>query len=166
MIALHRLAKGTSALLIYALLLVAPAPAAPAPNATPQGFLEAIYKTYLGKDAPGIALSKPAIVRQYFAPSLAAAINKDAAAAAKRGDVPELDGDPFVDAQDWEIADVKVSVTMVGTNKAVGTVTFTNFKEPRTVTVDLVKIDAGWRIDDIKMEKRSLRDLYPAGKKK
>ena len=26
--------------------------------------------------------------------------------------------------------------------------------------------DRGWRIDDIKMEKRSLRELYPAGKKK
>jgi Protein of unknown function (DUF3828) len=161
MIILHRLADCAVALLLYAVLLVAPAFAAPAQSSTPQSFLEAIYKAYLGKDAPGIAISKPAVVRQYFVPSLAAAMIKDAAAAAKRSEVPELDGDPFVDAQDWDIADLKINVKMDGAAKAVGTVTFTNFREPYTVTLDLVKIAAGWRIADIKMAKRSLRGLYP-----
>ena len=47
-----------------------------------------------------------------------------------------------------------------GGKTAVGTVTFTNFKEPQTVTLDLVNTDAGWRIADIRSRSGSLRALY------
>jgi hypothetical protein len=75
--------------------------------------------------------------------------------------VPELDGDPFVDAQDWEITGLGLKVTMNGAARATATVTFRNFGEPRTVTHELVKTASGWRIADIKMKERSLRGLYP-----
>jgi hypothetical protein len=44
-------------------------------------------------------------------------------------------------------------------------VTFKNFGEARTVTHELVKTGNGWRIADIRMKERSLRELYPAKKR-
>jgi Protein of unknown function (DUF3828) len=163
MITRRKFAHRTAALLFWAAFPTAPAISAPAaPAETPQTFLEAIYRSYRGPDTPGIEISKAAVMRRYFIPALAAAMIKDAAQAAKRSEVPALDGDPFVDAQDWDIANLKIDVKMSGAAKAAGTVSFTNFNEPRTVTLDLVKLSAGWRIADIKMKGRSLRELYPA----
>lgn len=156
----RRLTEGLAAALLGVALCVSSALAAPAPAETPQAFLDAIYKNYLGKELKGIDLSKPAAIRRYFTPPLAAAMIKDNAAAAKRGDVPELDGDPFIDGQDWEIADLAIKVAMSGADKAIGTVSFKNSGQPTTVTLDLMKIAAGWRIDDIKNGKRSLRAMY------
>jgi hypothetical protein len=80
----------------------------------------------------------------------------------KRGEVPTLDGDPFVDAQDFEIARLRVSTKAVGTEAATATVSFTNLKKPKTtktMTLDLVKVGGAWRIADIKGPSESLRDL-------
>ena len=128
---------------------------------SPQAFLETIYRYYQGKDAKGFALDKPATIRRIFVPELANAMIEDQAAAQKRGEVPELDGDPFVDAQDWEITGLGFKVAMNGAARATATVTFRNFGEAHTVTHELVKTASGWRIADIKMKERSLRGLYP-----
>jgi Protein of unknown function (DUF3828) len=138
-------------------VVVSMAAAAPAPS--PQSFVEAIYKTYLGKAAKGIELTEEAVIRRYFAPPLADAIVKDRAEADKRGEVPTLDGDPFVDAQDFEIARLRVSTKPAGADAAIATVSFTNLKKPTTMTLDLVKISGTWRIADIKGPSGSLRDL-------
>ena len=71
-----------------------------------------------------------------------------------------LDGDPFVDAQDWEITDLTIKVATSGSDKATGTVTFKNFEDDKTVTLDLTKTAAGWRIADIRTGERSLREIY------
>jgi hypothetical protein len=133
--------------------------AAAAPAALPQSFVETIYKAYVGKAAKGIELTEEAVIRRYFAPPLADAIVKDRAEADKRGEVPTLDGDPFVDAQDFEIARLRVSTKPAGTDAAIATVSFTNLKKPKTMTLDLVKIGGAWRIADIKGASGSLRDL-------
>jgi Protein of unknown function (DUF3828) len=126
---------------------------------SPQAFVEAIYKNYLGKDAKGVPLTDAAVIRRFFAPALADAIVKDQAEAEKRGEVPTLDGDPFVDAQDWEIARLRVSTKTLGPTAATATVNFTNFKKPVTMTLALVKLGGDWRIADIKGPNGSLRDL-------
>jgi hypothetical protein len=156
---LRGLAGVATAFMIVALLTAA-AWAAPAASETPQAFLDAIYKTYLGKDAKGVILDKPAVIRRYFAAPLAAAMIKDNAAAAKRREVPMLDGDPFINGQDWEISDLAVKVEMNGPDKAKGTATFNNFETRMTVTYDLVKTAAGWHIADILNDNRSLKALY------
>jgi hypothetical protein len=143
-----------------ALVLVAAMPAQAAPNETPKAFLDAIYKNYLGKNANGVALDKPATLRRYFVAPLAEAMIKDNAAAAKRGDVPELDGDPFIDGQDWEITDLAIKVDMAPPEKATGTVTFKNFGKDTTVVLALQRTAAGWRIADIRNGDSSLRALY------
>lgn len=134
--------------------------AATAETGSPQAFVDGIYRHYLGKDSKGLALSSAAVIRRYFAPPLADAIVKDFAAAHKRGEVPDLNGDPFIDAQDWEIENLKTAVKATGANTAVATVRFVMFKKPRTVTLDLVNTPAGWRIMDIRWAKGSLRALY------
>ena len=71
-----------------------------------------------------------------------------------------LDGDYFIDAQDWEIANVSVSAWVTGANTAMGVATFTNFGKPVRVTLELVSTPAGWRISEIKAPSGSLRALF------
>jgi len=125
-----------------------------------QDFLGAIYAAYKGKDAKGIELSRGGAAARYFAPSLARLIDADARAAAKRGDVPTLGSDPFIDAQDFEISAVAITVRQQGPDKAVGTVKFRNIDQNITVTLDLVKLKDSWRIDDIRTSNGSLRALF------
>jgi hypothetical protein len=128
--------------------------------ASPQAFVDGIYKHYLGKDSKGLALSSAADIRRYFAPPLADAMVKDFAAAHKAGEVPMLNGDPFIDAQDWEIENLKTAVKSTGPNTAVATAAFVMFMKPRTVTLDLLNTPSGWRIVDIRWPRGSLRALY------
>ena len=151
------------ALAMQAVLVAASAMAitANAEIASPQPFVDGIYKHYLGQDSKGLALSSEADIRRYFAQPLADAIVKDFAAAHKAGEVPMLNGDPFIDAQDWEIADLQIETRPGETRRsATGIVTFTNAAQPRTVTLDLVKTGDGWRIAEIKAPSGSLKDLY------
>ena len=135
--------------------------AATAQGASPLAFLESVYKVYRNNsNAKGIDISKPDVVRRHFAPPLAKAMLKDRADATKRDEAPLLSGDPFIDAQDREIANLKVEVRDASRRKATGVVTFTNAKEPRTVTLDLIKTGDGWRIAEIRAPSGSLRELF------
>ena len=96
----------------------------------------------------------------HFTPALAKLIEDDAAAAAKAGDIPNLEGDPFIDGQDWQINSFTIAVKDTGPDKALGTVKFKNMKENMSVDLDLVKLKEGWRIDEIRTKIGSLRDLF------
>src|SRR5688500_15693131 len=123
-----------------------------------QDFLARIYATYKGKDAKGIRLNTRGATARYFSPSLARLIDADAKAA--KGEVGQLGADPFIDAQDFEIAAFAIDVKETAPGKAVGTVKFKNFTEDQTVTLELVKLKTGWRIDEIRApETKSLRAL-------
>jgi len=120
-------------------------------------FVSGIYDTYMGSGAKGLALDTERTVRHYFEPSLAALIIKDRKNAARHGEVGQLDGDPFVDAQDWNIDKFDIEVTDTGPGKAKATVKFINLDQPATIVLDLVKIKNEWHISDI----TSLRDGKP-----
>lgn len=125
-----------------------------------KAFVEAIYAAYKGKNGNGISLDSDADVKRYFEPKLAALIGKDRKDAAKRGDVPTLDGDPFVDAQDWQIDAVDVAVSDTAANKATATVSFMNIDKQTTVVLELVKLREGWRISDVAWDhNETLREL-------
>jgi len=135
--------------------------AAVAQGASPLAFLESVYKVYRNNNnAKGIDTSKPEVIRRYFAPALAKAMIKDMADARKKDEVPLLNGDPFIDAQDWEIANLALDVKSLDRRHATGVVTFTNAKEPRTVALDLIKTGDGWRVYEIKTPNGSLRELF------
>ncbi len=120
-----------------------------ADDATALTFVKAIYAAYKGKNSKGVTLDTDADLRRYFAPSLAALISKDRKDAARRHDVPALDGDPFIDAQDWEISGFDIAVHDSGDGKATSTVKFVNAGQPVTVALDLVSSGNTWRIADI-----------------
>jgi hypothetical protein len=123
-----------------------------------KSFVEAIYAPYKGKNARGTPLDNDAAVRRYFAPQLAALIIKDRKDA--RGELPTLDSDPFIDAQDWEIDTFEIAVHETAADKARAHVTFKNFDKKTTVVLDIVKLKLGWRIANIIWDRdASLRGL-------
>jgi hypothetical protein len=132
-----------------------------AADAAAQAFVESIYAGYKGKNPKGVSIATNAQIRKYFEPSLATLIINDAAAAKKRGDVPDLDGDPFVDAQDFEIDRFIITFPEAEADKALAQVSFTNAGEAKVVKLSLTKVKAGWRIADIDYgEGRTLRQIF------
>jgi hypothetical protein len=138
------------------LLLIAVPVAAGAEEQTPAQFVSSIYEPYKKADFKGQPYWQ---VDRFFAPDLARAIDKDFAEAKKRKEVPTLDGDPFIDAQDWKIESIS-HATVVKGDKAACAVSFFNFGEPKAAALTLVKTPAGWRISDIVTANGSLRALY------
>jgi hypothetical protein len=138
--------------------------AAQAADPSALAFVNDIYAAYKGKDAKGHPLGDDRAIRRYFEPSLATLMGKDQKAAAKRSEVGLLDFDPFIDAQDWEIAAFDIAVEDGAPGKATATVKFTNFDKPVTVRLDLVKLKNDWRIADITWMRDgkadSLRKIY------
>jgi hypothetical protein len=125
-------------------------------QATAQSFVENIYRPYLKAGFPGQPYDDAA---RFFVPALAQAMDRDNREAKRRNEVPTLNGDPFVDAQDWEISKLSIDVTGSG-DTATARVSFQNFGEARRVLLELVKTPAGWRIADIKAPSGSLKALY------
>lgn len=147
---------------IILLLLLLFAPFAYAADASPKAFLDGIYSHYTNEQdkMQGVPLSSEETIRKYFTPSLVDLIIHDDNEAAKRDEVPLLDGDPFVEAQEWDIPafDIKINQTEAG--KAEGSVVFTNYGETKTLQLSLLLMPEGWRIDDIKSNEGSLRGFY------
>jgi len=135
-----------------------------AADASAVAFVTDIYEAYKGSGAKGHSLDSERAVRRYFEPSLAASIIKDVKRATRRGETGRLDGDPFVDAQDWNIDNFDIAVTDAGPGKARATVKFTNLDRPATVVLDLIKSRNDWRISDITWlrdgKPETLRALY------
>lgn len=139
-------------------------PAAAPADTSAHDFVAAIYDTYVGKNGNGIALDSEQTVRRYFEPALAALIRRDQAEAARRNEPPMLDFDPFVDAQDWDIAAFDVTVSDGGPGQAKATVKFENSGKETLVALDLVKLGNAWKISDITWQPHdppnTLRGLY------
>jgi hypothetical protein len=126
-----------------------------------KGFVETIYNAYKGKGSKGISLAGDAAVRRYFEPKLAALIIRDQKEAARHGDAPTLDGDPFINAQDWDIKAVDIAMHDVTPDKAGATVSFRNLDVMTTVELDLVRLHEGWRIADITWDgNQTLRGMF------
>ncbi len=140
-----------------ALLLIVAPTAAAAQEQTPSQFLQSIYEPYKKADFKGQPYWES---ERFFVPDVARAIRRDLAAAKTRNQPPILNGDPFVEAQDWQIASTATSVSMSG-DKAAGVVMFRNQGEWKRLAIFLEKTPHGWRIEDIVGRGgSSLRALY------
>jgi Protein of unknown function (DUF3828) len=139
-------------------------PAVAAGDVSAKTFLTQIYQNYVGSSSgpsKGIALAGAKDVRGYFTVGLAGLILEDRASAAKKGEPPALDGDPFVGHQDWDISNLAIDVKdSPAAAKAIGTVTFSNAGKTEKVVVELLRNGKDWRIADIKWDASSLRSLY------
>src|SRR5262245_14778792 len=96
-------------------------------DASALAFVSAIYKSYTTGNQNGVRIDSGRKLRRYFEPVLAEAMNKDHENAAKHHDVGELDGDPFIDAQDYDIKHFEVAIKDIAPGKVTATVTFDNF---------------------------------------
>ena len=138
--------------------------AAAAANAAATAFVMKIYDAYKSKNSKGISIETEAAIRSYFEPSLAATIIKDQKASAKRKEVPNLEADPFVDSQEWQLSDLNIAVSDAPPDKAVATVRFKNFGLPIKIVLNLVRAKNDWRIADITWERdgnpETLRRLF------
>lgn len=143
--------------LSLALLFAAVAAGTARADASARGFVAGIYKFYTGNNAEGLTPDSP-LYKPLFTPSLYKLIDADLTQADKRGEPPELNGDPFVDAQEWEITELKIDIAEQA-GKASARVSFRNSGEPRTVTLELVRLQGKWRIDDIAGREGSLRKM-------
>ncbi|HXM30874.1 MAG TPA: DUF3828 domain-containing protein [Xanthobacteraceae bacterium] len=153
--------RGLSALLATVLFAFAAMFAGPsAADDEAQRFIASIYAQYGAPDTQGVVLDSREALEKYFTPDLAAMIDADTIAAERENRPPALDGDPFVDAQEWDIKNVAIVVRDDTPEKAVAIVSFFNLGEPRQIELNLVKFSAGWRIDDIHWREGTLRGLY------
>jgi hypothetical protein len=152
------LLAGLAAVVVCPVLsAVLPAEAA---DTSAKAFLQQIYQSYVGSAAKGVPLAGAKEVRGYFTVGLATLILEDRASAAKRGEPPALDGDPFVGHQDWDISNLAIEVKDTGGAKVIGTVSFANSGKAEKVVVELLRSGKDWRIADIRWDASSLRALY------
>jgi hypothetical protein len=135
--------------------LIAPACAG---DASATVFVTAIYHSYIGKGAKGVPLDSERKIRRYFEPGLATLMVRDQTAAARRKEVGSLDFDPFINAQDWEIASFDIAVGDAVAGKAQATVKFVNLGTAKTVLLDLVQVKGAWRISDITWQEAGRTD--------
>jgi hypothetical protein len=129
---------------------------------TPKAFLEKLYAAYAAPNKSGVNIDTDKALARYFSPEVIKLMDKMYAAAKKTGDVPALDGDPFIDAQDWDIKSFDITVDQAGNDKATGHVHFKNLDAERSITLDLIHLKPGWRIDDINWGEGTLRKLLTA----
>jgi hypothetical protein len=146
---------------LLAAFFVVPCPGTiAAQDAALKRFVDGIYANYRSPNSPGTRINSKALLARYFTPALAALIDRDAQQAKAKDEPPQLNGDPFIDAQDWDIDKLTVDLNESGKERATASVKFANFGEAREVRLDLVKTASGWRIDDIHWRDGSLRALY------
>jgi len=138
------------------LLLLAPVAAVGQQQDT-LSFLKSVYEPYKDKGFKGQPYWE---AKRFFAPDLASAIERDFAEAKKRNEVPKLDGDPFIDAQDWQIMLLSYGPTVLVGNTAAAGVGFVNLGKPKVLSLALVMTPNGWRVHDIVAPSGSLRVLY------
>jgi len=119
--------------------------------ASAQAFLQSLYAVYQKSDK-ALDIGSEQKAARYFVPSVAKLIGEDVATSAKRNEVGKLDFDPFIGGQDWSPTRIDLKVLAgAAADRATGTARFTppGEKKPTTVTLDLTKTAAGWRIADI-----------------
>lgn len=145
--------------LLFALALLPLAGSAQAKPtaASARAFLEALYVPYRAEPTKVVdVLKRPEL---YFEANLVRAMAADSAAAAKRDEVPMLDGDPICDCQDYIPFTPSIGPITLKGNRATATVRFNHGSE-RVLNYSLIATKKGWRIYDIRTSDHSLRGLY------
>jgi hypothetical protein len=129
------------AVLAAGLFLALTGLAAAQPYDTPQALLEAFYEPYFSGEFNDDEA-------QFRSQALQALYDNDAQVT-PAGEMGALSFDPYIDGQDFDIADFEIGAPGIAGEYASADVTFTNFGEPRSLTYELVFEDGGWKIDDV-----------------
>jgi hypothetical protein len=114
----------------------------------PDALVRDLYKTH-DKDQGAILDGKSRkLLDKYFDKTLADLMWKDLTT--HRDEVGVLDFDPFYNAQDIQIKNLKINEPKIEGEKASVVVTFQNFDRKDTLTYMLTRRASAWKISDIK----------------
>ena len=114
------------------------------PFETPEALIEALYEPYFSGEF--------AEDESIFRSDALNALYEADAENTPDGEMGAISFDPYVDGQDFELADFEIGEPQIDGNTAIIDVTFTNFGEPRAVSYDLVLENGGWKVDDLEGE--------------
>jgi hypothetical protein len=138
--------------LVVAAIAFVFASTAHAAPATPDSVVRDLYVA----DAPFIKgtgegiMGDKAAKAKYFSAALLRMIAADEKRSAKRNEPPNLDGDPFVDAQEATVNDLKILLISTAGGKASVLADFDRGEGKREkVTYSMVFERGLWRVDDI-----------------
>jgi hypothetical protein len=109
-------------------------------TATPEKALQSLYASYLGDEEPD--------ERKYFSAPLRKLYDADQAKA-ENGEDGNLDFDPVIGGQDYEIKELKVGEPALNGDIAVVDVEFRNFDTPAHLKYTMRREGETWKVDDI-----------------
>ena len=139
---------------------LAPRPSPAQSNKDAEAFLRATYRQYDVKSSTGPDFTGRNAL-SVFTPSLVQLIRRDQKQS--HGEVGKLDGDPICDCQDpdgLKLAALQITGSTAHTATAAVTLNFPSESSPTHLTLRLIWLPAGWRIDDIgTQDMPSLRKL-------
>jgi hypothetical protein len=116
--------------------------------ADPVASVRAIYASY-ERDKPSAWFE-----RDYSA-RLRKLIDTDRESAAKEGDAGKFDWDPIINAQDWKLSAIKISLVSKAGDRAVVDAWFHNLGSDQHMRFSLVREGAKWAIDDLQALNKS-----------
>lgn len=129
--------------------------AEPTPDATVRKAYAVTQKTLDGGGEPPW---RPPHRDALMSKSLAALFARDDRYQDESGDIGHVGADPFIQGQDGEVKNLKVTVTQgPAGGKALVTASFRSFGKAMSVPFRMVEEGGGWRIDDIGSGKNSVR---------
>jgi hypothetical protein len=129
-----------------------------------QKLVKDFYGAHLKGDM-GFSAASLARKQRFLSPDLYQALLAKAKEPSSPDEVPDIDGDPFTDSQEYPDAFRvgKLQSGGVGARVSVG-FTWKNGNPPRAITVVLKNLQVGWRIDDLRYPQGgTLRDLAKPG---
>jgi Skp family chaperone for outer membrane proteins len=133
---------GRAALAVLFVLCLAGAAAAQT-QADPVAYVQAIYARYQHNNPP-------AWYDQNYSARLKKLIDADQKEAQANGDAGKFDWDPIINAQDWKLSALKVTlVSKSGDTAAIVDAAFNNLGSKQRMRFTLVRQADKWAIDDI-----------------
>ncbi|GGF15412.1 hypothetical protein GCM10011321_04120 [Youhaiella tibetensis] len=122
-------------------ILAMAAPALAATYDSPKALLDSIYESYSTNSFPE---DSEEIYSAHLKRLFAADRERT-----PEGEVGALDFDPFINAQDYDLADLVIGEPEISGTLATSTVRFANFGEKNTVVISMVKEPDGWKVDNV-----------------
>ena len=138
----------------------APAASSEADLAAAKAVVEALYAPYLVPDG-----APPALENSDALSTGLKALFQSARAATPEGEVGPLDHDPVVDGQEYEVAKLALEAKRESEGKVTIDARFENLGTAVHVAYSLVKEEAGWKVDDLRLAEegsQSVRDKLAA----
>ena len=154
--------------LLVLLLILPDAAAQSSREADPVNLITAIYQTYTVDNTP--------VVPDVYSRRLQALLDTDAKNTPP-GDAGTIDWDVFIDGNNWELSNLRITLVARSDSDAAVEATFDNFGKPRKQLFTLIREQGEWRIDDISSMRQGARwtmskilthapDAFPDAKEK